>query len=95
MTEPGESINAAWETTCPSCRDWQDDPRSGMFNAGCDDCLARAVAQSPAAWKAAKGITATELQDVMVHTFGHEHMDAWKRRVWAWMKRLKVGGLAS
>jgi hypothetical protein len=97
MTEPTQAPTPApaWAPTGRACLSWQADPRAGLLDAGCDDCMARSVAQSPAAWKAAKGITAVELQKLIAHTFGDEHAEQWKRLVWRWMKRLKVGGLAS
>ena len=85
----------ARETDCPTCKAWQADPKTGAYRAGCDDCTARMVAQSPAAWKAAKGITAVDLQDQLRKAFGEEHFAAARTRVWTWMKRLKIGGLAS
>lgn len=94
MTSPTTPHTPAWETSCPSCKAWQADPKTGAYRAGCDDCAARHIAQSAAAWRAAKGITAVELQDELRRAFGEENYAAARTRVWAWMKRLKIGGLA-
>ena len=95
MTEPTTPHTPAWETACPACKAWQADPRTGALKAGCDDCTARSIAQSPAAWKAAKGITFVDLQDLCRKSFEADRYDTAKARVWAWMKRLKIGGRAS
>ena len=90
-----EPNTPAWETDCPTCKAWQADPKTGTYRAGCDDCTARSIAQSPAAWRAAKGITAVELQDQLRRAFDAESYAAGRARVWTWMQRLKIGGRAS
>lgn len=93
MTEA--ATPAAWAPTCRCCLAWQANPHSGLFAPGCDDCQARALAQTPAAWRAVKGETAVDLQDAILRVFGEDRYKAGRALVWAWMRRLKIGGKAS
>ena len=76
-------------TTCPSCLKWEEDFRSGAYHADCDDCKARALAGSPAAWRAMSAITTVDLQDAIVRVFTQERYAVGRPLVWQWIQKLK------
>ena len=45
--------------TCPACDNARERPHSGIFQMNCDGCAARAIAQSPEFFAAAKSETFT------------------------------------
>lgn len=75
---------------CPACSTWNADRTSGQYVQACEQCRARAIARSPAAWRALRGESNTELREAILRNFG----DDWKRGralVWEWITRLKGG----
>lgn len=76
-------------TGCPSCNAWAADRTSGHVHAHCDDCKARSVAQSPAAWRAMNAQTNADLQDLILKVFTEDGYKAGRQRVWDWIQRLK------
>ena len=77
--------------TCQDCAAWHADHTSGLYSASCDDCTARALAQSPAAWRATHAQTATDLQDAILAAFGDgERYLAGRAKVWDWINRIKA-----
>ena len=73
--------------TCPSCQAAEQDPRTGLQHMHCRECQARAIAQSPAAWKALHAQTAVPLQEAIERVFGVEGVEEGKRRVWGWIRQ--------
>jgi hypothetical protein len=71
---------------CPHCAQ----PDAGMADSTCHGCCARRIAQSPAAWKAARGLTDVEIRDAVFTIFGQEGYRAGRLAVWRWMQRLGV-----
>jgi hypothetical protein len=85
-----ENAKRLTEADCPACADWQANRISGQYRSDCDDCAARAIAGSPAAWRASSGITAVELQDGIRRAFKERYTEG-RRLVWKWIGRLKEG----
>lgn len=77
-------------TACPSCQAAEQDPRTGLQHMHCRECQARAIAQSPAAWKALHAQTSVDLIDAIDRVFGVEGREEGKRRVWEWIKRIRA-----
>lgn len=75
-------------TACPSCQIAEQNPRTGYMHTGCKECAARALAQSPEAWKALHAQTAVPLQDAIDRIFGIDNRDEGRRKVWQWIKRI-------
>lgn len=72
---------------CPHCR--KATP-SAQFDDTCHGCIARSIAASPAAWRAARGQTDTEIRAAIIQRFGEAGYRAGRLAVWDWMKRLGV-----
>jgi hypothetical protein len=76
---------------CPDCAAWAADPVSSLYRTGCEQCTARHVARSQAAWMAWRRVTDDPfLAALQRHWPGDE--DRGKRLVWVWMKRLRIVG---
>jgi hypothetical protein len=75
--------------TCPSCQAAEQDPRTGLQHVGCMECAARALAQSPEAWRAVHAHTAVGLIDAIDRVFGVDNREDGKKRVWAWIKLIR------
>jgi hypothetical protein len=73
--------------TCPSCTAAEADPLTGQYHVDCRNCDARALAQSPEAWKALHAQTAVPLQDAIERIWGEDSREG-KRMVWEWIKRI-------
>jgi hypothetical protein len=74
-------------SNCPACIAWEADNRSGLFTTGCDDCTARDIARSPAAWAAQRGITAVGLQEAITRAWPEDYARG-RKLVWDWMARV-------
>lgn len=74
---------------CEACEAWSMGP-TGLFMANCDDCAARALAMSPAAWRALRGETDTEIREAIRRVFGEDHYARGRKLVWAWINRIKA-----
>lgn len=76
-------------TDCPACAEAQRNPLTGMYQAGCKECSARALASSPSHFLAAQaGKILPTYRDALRAVFG----DEWKAghaRVKEWAGRLK------
>lgn len=77
--------------TCEACTTAQANPFSGLYRAGCPECKARALAQSPQFFDAvaAEAIT-PNYRSALELSFGAE----WKEghaRVKAWAEKLPRG----
>lgn len=75
--------------TCPACTRAEADPRSSLYQAGCRNCEARSLAQSPMAWKALHAQTAVPLQEAIERVWGVDGYEEGRRAVWAWIQRLR------
>lgn len=75
---------------CDACEIAERFPKTGRFNSFCRQCDARAIAGSPAAWKAAHAVTSVDLQDAIEKVFGIDNYATGRVMVWEWMKRLGV-----
>jgi hypothetical protein len=62
---------------------------TAIYHADCNDCKARAIASSPAAWKAANGQTNTELREAIARIYPAD-IAGGRAKVWEWMQRLGV-----
>lgn len=76
---------------CAACAAWEADHQSGQYETGCEQCRARAIARSPAAWSALRGESNAELRDAIVRNFGDDHWKRGRELVWSWVNRLKGG----
>lgn len=77
--------------SCPACVAWSENPRSGATVASCDECGARELAQSPAAWKYITAGTSVDLRQATLRRFGDENYARGRALVLAWIERLKIG----
>jgi hypothetical protein len=75
---------------CQSCADAAENPLTALYTSGCMECDARALARSSDAQRAVKGITEVPLQQAMLRVFGMEGYQDGRKRVWAWMQRVKA-----
>lgn len=76
---------------CQACERAEADPRTGHYTAHCLDCEARALAQSPEAFR--READPDGLRRAMFAVWPQEaKYRAGRARVWAWIKRLE--GLA-
>lgn len=75
---------------CEGCAAWAADRTSGIYVASCDHCNARALARSPAAWRALNGQTDAEIRDAILRVFGETRYKHGRRLVWDWIQRLKA-----
>lgn len=73
--------------TCTACTAAESDPQTGRYNANCDACSVRAVAQSPQFFAARAAGEITESYRAMLEAVfgadwqaGHERAKAW----WGW-----------
>lgn len=75
--------------TCEACQRAQINPRTGMYQADCMECTARALANSPQFFDAMKAEAMTPAyRDALQAAFGQD----WKaghERVKHWAQRIK------
>ena len=76
--------------TCKACFEAERNPQTGYFGAGCKQCDARAIAMSPAAWKASNAKTNVDLQESIERVFGADSYSEGRVLVWKWMQKLGV-----
>lgn len=74
---------------CPECAAARVERVHGLFDARCLGCIARHLAESPAAWRAVRGEGADELLELIAATW-RERADEGRRAVWAWIKTLRA-----
>lgn len=73
--------------TCSACQAAESDPQTGRYNANCDACTVRAVAQSPQHFEARKsGRMTPNYKAMLVALFGNDGWQAAHERVKAWGK---------
>lgn len=71
--------------TCTACQAAASDPQTGRYNANCDACSVRAVAQSPQFFHRRDGEKEAATYRAMLRAiFGGEHLKEWHERVKAW-----------
>lgn len=64
---------------------------TGAVDASCLGCIAREIATSPAAWRALRGITATDLRNAILRHWPGSAYEAGRRAVWDWCQTLRIG----
>jgi hypothetical protein len=75
--------------TCTACLSAESDPMSGLYQANCDECKARIIANGRELFEASKaGKITPEYEEVLKRMFGDEWRAA-HLRVKAWKERLK------
>lgn len=74
--------------TCEACQRAEAHPRTGMYQANCQECTARALANSPQYFDAMKAEAITPAyRDALQSAFGqdwkagHERVKHWARRI--------------
>ena len=72
---------------CPHCAAERAGQRTGQMDTGCTDCRARDLARSPAAFRALRGITDTDLRDSIIGTWGSDLYPAMRKKIWEWIQR--------
>ena len=74
--------------TCPACTIASSNPRTGEYRSNCEDCRARALAQSPqhADARDRRKLT-TEYMEALRAVYG-DGWEAGHQRVKAWAQRL-------
>jgi hypothetical protein len=76
--------------TCKACEEAEQNPLTGSFWGGCRNCEARALADSPAAFRAMRAITHVDIQQAIQRVFGlGDSYEEGKQQVWYWMKRIQ------
>lgn len=71
--------------SCPACTEAMRSPHSGMFQADCQDCTARALAHSPICFEAAQaGAITPAYRDALQFAFGEDWI-AGHARVKRWV----------
>ena len=73
---------------CPDCAAARQDPNRGLFGMHCLGCVARHLADSPAAWRAVRTGDAAELVASIRTAWGDRYAEG-RRAVWDWIRRLK------
>lgn len=77
--------------TCEACEHAKDNPQTGMYQANCRECTARALANSPQYFDAMKAEAITPAyRSALQSAFGQD----WKaghERVKHWAARIKEG----
>jgi hypothetical protein len=74
--------------TCPACDRAEVHPLTGIYQAGCQPCEARALAQGPAAHK--RESDPGELQQAMRQAWPTEaEYRKGRALVWGWIKRME------
>ena len=74
---------------CPACAAWDADHKTGAYVSNCRDCKARAIARSPAAWRALRGESDVEVRAAIERNFGADNYREARKLVWAWIQKLK------
>lgn len=77
---------------CKACTEANANPLAHSFHSSCLECSARMLAHSPAAFKALRAITATDLQQAIARTFGQQgtaEYEHGRQRVWHWIQLIK------
>lgn len=75
--------------TCESCLKAEQNPRTGYFSNGCDECNARAIANGMELFEASKAGRFTErYKKALIAVFGAD-WEAGHLRVKHWAKRIK------
>lgn len=76
--------------TCAACDRAQQNPMTGIFKAGCDECKARALASGRELFDSIQaGARTAEYQAALSRMFGEGNEEAGHQRVRAWAKRMK------
>ncbi|MFM2053907.1 MAG: hypothetical protein RL456_1944 [Pseudomonadota bacterium] len=86
LASPAPPPRIELKPDCPHCAK----PDTGLADTSCHGCCARRIAQSPAAWKAARGLTDVDIRNAIVSTFGQDGYRAGRLAVWQWMQRLGI-----
>lgn len=75
---------------CEGCAAWAADRTSGVYVAACDHCSARALARSPAAWRALRGETDVDIREAILRVFGDDRFEHGRLLVREWVRRLRA-----
>lgn len=76
---------------CEACTTARTHPLSGFYRAGCAECQARALAQSPQFFDAVAAEAITPgYRSALEHAFGSDWKDG-HTRVKAWAEKLQKG----
>ncbi len=78
---------------CPSCRAAEVNQFTGSYHAGCENCSARMLANSPQAWNAIHKGQAAQLQEAIRKTWGDEY-NVGRQMVWEWIQKLTAARAA-
>lgn len=77
--------------TCPACARAEVHPQTGIYQAKCEGCAARALAQSPEFAEAAKsGVLTPRYRMALAEFFSGREQEG-HERVMAWAQRKKAG----
>ncbi len=75
--------------TCHACERAESNPRTGLYQANCPECKARALANSPQYFESAMaGVITTGYRTALESAFGADWKNA-HANVKAWSERLK------
>jgi len=75
--------------TCPACERAQENPRTGLYQAKCISCEARAMAQSPGAFQREADHAELLISDMrLLRPIESEYREL-RRLTWDWIKRLE------
>ena len=70
--------------TCTACIAAESDPQTGRYNANCDACSVRAVAQSPQFFHRRDGEKEADTYRAMLTALFGKDLKEWHERVKAW-----------
>ena len=75
--------------TCESCQAAEQNPNTGLFDAGCQDCSLRMLAGSLDYWVSAQDGTPTEGYKAALRSITGDDWKAGHKRVKEWNQRMK------
>jgi len=84
LTEP---VELGPKPDCPACAAWTADHKTGRYEPGCEDCMARAIARSPAAWLMVTAQTDVEIKQAVRRAWP-ERSGHGRTLVWKWIELL-------
>ena len=76
--------------TCPSCQEAEKNPLSGLYQANCTSCNARAIAHGQELWEASREKRITgRYKALLVGIWGPDHWQEGHEQVKRWANTMK------